>query len=88
MMEKFNLIISITLGIISLSTVIFYAGYTYRTLQSLRTIAHGLNLWRQNLTNDLDERYLRKDIFTEKFNPMIEDIKEIKDNMERRARAR
>lgn len=87
-MERFNLIISVTLGIISLATVIFYAGYTYRTLQSLRTTAHALNVWRQNLTNDLDTRYIRRDVFDEKFSSMVADIQEIKNNMERRNKSR
>ena len=81
-------IISVVVGLVSLSTIIFYAGYNFRTVGMLRKTVHELNAWKQNLLNDLEVRFVRKDIFEEKLTNIDEKLDEIKNNMERRGRPR
>jgi len=83
-MERFSLALSIVLGIISISTIIFYIGYNFRTLESLRKTAHELSNWKQGLFDLMDVRYIRKDMFDEKMDRIEESLIEIKENMERR----
>lgn len=87
-MERLALTLSVALGIISIATIVFYAGYNFRTLQALRKTAHELSNWKQGLFDLLDLRYIRKDLFEEKMDRIEVTLKEIRENMERRNHSR
>lgn len=87
-MERLALTLSVALGIVSIATIVFYAGYNFRTLQALRKTAHELSNWKQGLFDLLDLRYIRKDLFEEKMDRIEVTLKEIRENMERRNHSR
>jgi hypothetical protein len=86
MIERIALIISMLLGIISVATVVFYAGYNFKTLQGLRKTMHELNVWRQDLMVILDTRYVRADVFGIKLDRIDEQVTDIHKILEQRSK--
>lgn len=83
-MEKLSLAISVALGVISIATIVFYAGYNFRTLQVLRKTIHELNNWKQGLMDLLDNKYVRNDLFELKLNNIQDKVTEIYEMLDKR----
>ena len=92
-LSRLEQVLLLILNIATISGLLINYGYQKRTNEAMRKTVHELNAWKQNLFNELDNRFIRKDLFVERWNSLCEkfemlaaSIDEVKDNMERRRR--